>query len=1046
MRASVGMAAGLLLVGLSGYVFLAVTGHSSTPSDAAALSSLYFLAGLVTLGVFVGLEQETSRATSRAVAERRALAPVARTARRHAACLFAVTVVVLAALSPVLVPGPLRGRWDLFGALVLAAGVGSACYWVRGILGGRQAFHGYAATLATEGLARLPPCLAVFVLTGRGGPAWGYALAFAAAQGFATLAGLWWLRAGFEDDSSSDWLDTEISSFESGERSAAGGLALLVAGSLLTQLVANLPPLVASTRLAHSDAVAAAFGQAFVLVRVPLLLISPIQAMLLPDLTRSAVRGDHVALRGRVRLALGAVAVLGVVGTGVLAGAGPWVLRVFFGTKAGLSHELLAVLGVGTVFLMAAAILQPTLVALDRHRLVPIAWGTGAVVLGVLVELPVDPLHAAAAGGVGGPVAVVAVMGVGLADALRRVADGGGGAGPRSAARVVPEGGKAGTGSQSAARTVPDGVSGAAPTGKAEGCGTGAARSAAGVMLGGGMVLASAAGTVGVSASVGGVAGLSGGRAKRQRGIADVERQGAVANSGVRRVAGPAGEVVAALAAAAVMVVAARFIDVDPLARTGQVSALAALQVRFSVLGLVLLGVLMVAHRWRGGWGYGAAKRLVCAAFAGLASGFLAGGIVVALRGTPWPLFGLSGDTGRLVGWSESIVHGHGNPNPTYPPLTLHALAWWAQLFHHGDTASAFRDMEIGGAAVTGPAAYLAWRFVLSPLWALVVGVVPAYSIIDPYKPYGAVVMIVLLPLFVASVRHTMRVGDMAWRRVLVSAGLFGLLYSVLFLIYPGSSLWSAPGLVAAVLLLFPWRKERVGKLLAFVGVTVAVFGVLCGWYINDLTGPGNVDRAYGFDAYTDPAFFSMWRTDMPGDVGQWPPPGELAGLGLFSVLTFAGLGVALWLGWRRPLAVTVACVFAGTWLWRMEVASRMWATGTVQLWPRTGNQLLYCILVLGAAATAFAASRLASGAPLPSRLGAHVGVLAAVLLVLGSAASSVSDYWMPAKTNSYKILAYVSQTMRKPDGTCPKYAPNHECSATGDQSWMNNFAGPRNH
>lgn len=518
------------------------------------------------------------------------------------------------------------------------------------------------------------------------------------------------------------------------------------------------------------------------------------------------------------------------------------------------------------------------------------------------------------------------------------------------------------------------------------------------------------------------------------------------AGGGVRRVAGWGGEACAAVMGAAVMVGAARFIDVDPVERTGQVSALAALQVRFSVLGLVLLGVLMGAHRWRGGRRYGAAKRLACAGFAGLASGFLGGGIVVALRGTPWPLFGLSGDTGRLVEWSSSIVHGHGNPNPTYPPLTLHALAWWAQLFHHGDTASAFRDMEIGGAALTGPAAYLAWRFVLSPLWALVVGVVPAYAIIDPYKPYGAVVMIVLLPLFVVSVRHTMRVGDMAWRGVLVSGVLFGLLYSVLFLIYPGSSLWSAPGLVAAVLLLFPWAKARVGKLLAFVGVTVGVFGALCGWYVSDLIGPGNVDRAYGFDAYTDPAFFSMWRTDMPGDVGQWPPPGELAGVGLFSVLTFAGLGVALWLGWRRPLAVTVACVFIGTWLWRMEVASRMWATGNVQLWPRTGNQLLYCVLVLGAAATAFTASRLGSRPPLPSQLGAHVGVLAAVLLVLGSAASSVSDYWMPAKTNSYKILAYVSQTMRKPDGACPKYAPNHECSATGDQSWMNNFAGPRNH
>ncbi|MEY9888363.1 O-antigen/teichoic acid export membrane protein [Catenulispora sp. MAP5-51] len=420
MRASVGMAAGLLLVGLSGYVFLAVTGHSSTPSEAAALSSLYFLAGLVTLGVFVGLEQETSRATSRAIAERRPVAPVARTARLHAACLFAVTLVALLALSPVLVSGPLRGQWDLFGALVLAAGVGSACYWVRGILGGRQEFHGYAATLATEGLGRLVPCVAVFVLTARSGPAWAYALAFAAAQGFATLAGLWWLREGFEDGAR-DRMDVEVSSFETGERSAAGGLALLVAGSLLTQLVANLPPLVASTRLTHSDAVAAAFGQAFVLVRIPLLLISPIQAMLLPDLTRSAARGNHAALRARVRVALGAVAALGVAGTAVLALAGPWLLRVFFGTKAVLSHELLAVLGIGTVFLMAAAILQPTLVAMDRHRLVPIAWGAGAAVLAVLVELPVDPLHAAAAGGVGGPVTVVLVMAWGLAHALRTV-------------------------------------------------------------------------------------------------------------------------------------------------------------------------------------------------------------------------------------------------------------------------------------------------------------------------------------------------------------------------------------------------------------------------------------------------------------------------------------------------------------------------------------------------------------------------------------------------------------------------------------------------
>ncbi|GAA1962314.1 hypothetical protein GCM10009838_19000 [Catenulispora subtropica] len=1066
------MAAGLLLVGLSGYVFLAVTGHSSTPSNAAALSSLYFLAGLVTLGVFVGLEQETSRATSRAMASGRRLAPVARRARRHTVWLLALTLAVLAVLSPALVAGPLRGQWALFGALMLAAGAGAACYWVRGLLGGRQQFHGYAATLATEGLGRLVPCVALFVATGQGGAAWAYGVAFAAAQGLAAGAGWWWLREGFEVPGT-DPVDTEISEFESGERSAAGGLALLVTGSLLTQVVANLPPLAASTRLQHSDAVAAAFGQAFVLVRIPLLLISPIQAMLLPDLTRSAARGDHAALKAKVRLALAAVAGLGVAGTALLAVAGPWVLRVFFGTKADLSHALLAVLGIGTVFLMAAAILQPTLVALNGHRLVPMAWGAGAVVSAVLVELPVDPLHAAAAGGVGGPVTVVAVMAGGLAGALRRA---------RGDATSTP----GATGATGTDGSLPDAVNGAidgaardttdratpdttdrAAHGAIDGAthdttdraahGTTAGSTATAEMLWATSEAAPAAtaarpygAPVAMAAAMNGpLAGVPGdapgaAHAERRFPLAGPGAGGASWQRTAARAGKPAAEVVAALVAAFVMVFAARYIAVDPLARTGQVSALAALQLRFAVLGIALLAVLVFFHRR--GRGYDTAKRVVCAAVAGLASGFLGGGVVVALRGTPWPLFGLSGDTGRLVEWSASIVHGHGNPNPTYPPLTLHALAWWAQLFHHGDTAAAFRDFEIGGAALTGPAAYLAWRLVLSPLWALVVGVVPAYAIIDPYKPYGAIVMIVLLPVFVASVRHTTRVGDLSWRRVLASAVLFGLLYSILFLTYPGSSLWSAPGLMAAVFLLFPWSKHRVGKLAAFVGATLAVFGILCGWYVNDLLGPGTVDRAYGFDAYTDPAFFSMWRTDMPGDVGQWPPPGELAGVGLFSILTFAGLGVALWLGWRRPLAVTVACVFAGTWLWRMEVASRMWATGTVQLWPRTGNQLLYCVLVLGAAAACFAASRLGSWPPSPARLGAHVGALAAALLVLGTAASSASDYWMPAKTNSYKILAYVAQTMRKPDGTCPTYAPDHACSDTGDQSWLNNFAPPRNH
>jgi galactan 5-O-arabinofuranosyltransferase len=159
--------------------------------------------------------------------------------------------------------------------------------------------------------------------------------------------------------------------------------------------------------------------------------------------------------------------------------------------------------------------------------------------------------------------------------------------------------------------------------------------------------------------------------------------------------------------------------------------------------------------------------------------------------------------------------------------------------------------------------------------------------------------------------------------------------------------------------------------------------------------------------------------------------------------------------------------VFVGTWLWRMWFASQMWVTGDVQLWPRTDNQLLYCSFVGSAMAFFLVAERVPAlvrtqiarlapadtagaedGAPterpvvkaVPTGLSVTVGGLFAVLMLLGTTASTVSDAWMPSKTNSYKILAYVSQTMRKPDGSCPRYAPDHECSTQGDQSWMNNF------
>ena len=480
-------------------------------------------------------------------------------------------------------------------------------------------------------------------------------------------------------------------------------------------------------------------------------------------------------------------------------------------------------------------------------------------------------------------------------------------------------------------------------------------------------------------------------------------------------------------------------LKVDPMNRLGAVSGLAAIQLRFALLCLVLVAVLVATRRFNDGRWFPVATRLSCAALAGLASGFVAAGAVVSLLGTPWPMFGLNGDSGRIVAWATTIMHGHANPEPIYPPMPLYSLALFAKLFHGGNAGYAFKDLEILGAAITGPLAYLCWRMLYSPIWATVIGIVPMMALIDSYKPYSATVLILLLPVLAAFLRAFRRSERQDWRPLLLTGGWLGLLLALLLLTYSGWFVWSAAGTFVAIALLFPWRSAIPGgrlKSLAFLGATTAAFLLVAGWYVVDLlAASGTADRDYGFDAYTDPAFFSMWRTDMPGQVGQWPPPGEIGGVSVFTALLFVALAIALWLGLRRSVVLATVAIFGSAWLMRMYFASKMYSTGEVQLWIRTDNQLLYCGLIFVTLSVWLAVKR--AGKYLPSRGPAVIGVFCALIMLVGSMGSSQSDRYMPEKTNTYQILPWVSQTVRMTNGKCPKYAPGGKCSKNGDQSWL---------
>lgn len=484
-----------------------------------------------------------------------------------------------------------------------------------------------------------------------------------------------------------------------------------------------------------------------------------------------------------------------------------------------------------------------------------------------------------------------------------------------------------------------------------------------------------------------------------------------------------AAEIATAFGAAALAVALSRSIVVDPLDRIGQVSGLAALDLRFVLVGLVVVAVCAAAARVGEGT-RAVVHRCAFAAVAGLATGLVAGGVLLALRGTDWPLFANWGDSGQLIRWTDDILAGRGVP-ADYPPAVLHLLALSSDLTG-ASAAESLRAAQVVGTAVFGPLAYLAWRLVLPAGWALAVALVAGFPLLEPYKPYTTVVLVVLVPVVIAFLSALRRAADLSWGRIaLVGLGT-GAALGVLFLVYSGWFLWSAPGAVVAVGVLLPWRTAALRGLamvgLALVGLVAVAFPHLVGL----LSAAGSVqDRYFYFDTFVEPAYIAMWRNDLAGDVGPWPPPGELAGVGVFTLLLVLGLGAAVALGGRRTAVLTAALLMAGAWVLRFLFASQMYETQTVQLYPRTSAEILFCLLVLSVLAVRYALQR----ATLPTGTPVTLGVLAAALLLALSMGSSLADRYLPRDDGSTALLAYVAQLVRQPDGTCPAYGPG--CAAT---------------
>lgn len=409
------MVSGLGVFGAAGYAFVAIAGYAFTgPERGAAigaLTSFYLLMNIIGPGLFSALEPEIGRAVSASLATGQPIRPViVRAARLAAYILVGLTTVVLA-LWPVLLSDVFGGSLLFLGSLVLGAVGTAAGFGIRGVLSGERRYGRYALTLYLEGAARLIPCVLLFLLASREPGLYG--IAFAAGSVVAAVVVLPAVRPGLPITAPNDHIGL-----------MGRSVVFLAIATLLTQLVANLAPIVVTYRMPEDVVVTSAFSLAYVLARIPLMLFAPVQAILVPHLTSAVAGGRFDMVRTRLRQAIVVVSGLGLLSIIACTVAGPWAVRILFNAATAPARSTFALLSAATVLIMIALVLQPALVAMDHQRTITIAWVVGSIVYVAVLFAPVAPIAAALAAQLAGPGVVLVIVGGRLIRLLRTSARG----------------------------------------------------------------------------------------------------------------------------------------------------------------------------------------------------------------------------------------------------------------------------------------------------------------------------------------------------------------------------------------------------------------------------------------------------------------------------------------------------------------------------------------------------------------------------------------------------------------------------------------------
>jgi O-antigen/teichoic acid export membrane protein len=363
---------GLLVLGLSGFVFLGLSGRDLGPAATAPVSVLWTILNAVGIGLFMPLEQEVGRRISAARARGDATPPLSRVRRYAAAALGTLAVVALVFSGPI-ADTFLGGSRVLVVVLVLALAAQALEYYARGILAGTGRFRRYGAQLAVDGASRMVLSAALFLLPASSAEL--YAAVLVVSPVLATLTTIP-LRDLLRRDAHA----------RPGERYP---MAPLVTTSVTAQLVANAGPLAIAVLAAPGEeAVTGQFVAAITIGRVPLFLFAAVQAVFLPSLAALVTTGRHEEFRSAMRRGGAATALLGAAGVVGIAVLGRWAMRLIYGPAFDVSVLDITLIALSGALFMVAQLLAQGLLAHKTDTVVALGWGLGIVVTVLSLLLP----------------------------------------------------------------------------------------------------------------------------------------------------------------------------------------------------------------------------------------------------------------------------------------------------------------------------------------------------------------------------------------------------------------------------------------------------------------------------------------------------------------------------------------------------------------------------------------------------------------------------------------------------------------------------------